>query len=157
MSKFETIHVLDSKDGPANVTWARPEWADKGSEALVAYVAGYELEIGPSAETKGKWDWLVRVTAEISETPEVLDMGTASSAAGAKRGASNPANADGRRRAKAVKPVAKVEPVAEPKDMPAENTAEKVEQAVETQMATARAKQPRRRRPKAEQPEAVAA
>jgi hypothetical protein len=163
VSAIQTIHVSD-------IDWSKPEWADKGSEALVAYAAGYELEIGPSPEKKGSWDWLCKVTAEISDTPEVLDMGTASSVSGAKRGAGNPANKDMRQRAKdRPKPQVKVAPVAEPVDMPAENAVEKVEQAVAAQMAKrkrsqkavgaemAASKSKRSRKPKAEQPEAVAA
>lgn len=93
--KIDTCHV-------DHLTWQTPEWADEGSEALVAYHAGYELEIGPSGERANKWDWLCKMTAAISEPPELVACGTAASVSGAKRGAGTAANDDMRRRAKAA-------------------------------------------------------
>jgi hypothetical protein len=92
--KIETVHVGD-------IEWSKPEWADPESQALTVITAGYELEIGPSVEQKGKWDWACRMTSQISESPELVNAGTASSASGAKRGAGTAANRDQRRRAKA--------------------------------------------------------
>jgi hypothetical protein len=137
MSKPECIQVLATKDGPANVEWKTPEWASPDSQALVAYAQGLELEIGPSAEFARKWDWACKLTAELSETPEILDSGTRSSVNGAKIAASNPANKYLRERYKnRPKPQVAKNPVADPKDMPAENAVERVEQALAAQMAT---------------------
>jgi hypothetical protein len=91
----------------AEIEWSKPEWADGDSEALVAYAQGYELEIGPSRDRASKWDWLAKVTAEISETPEVLGTGTASSESGAKRAAAIAANRDMRERKKGERKAAK--------------------------------------------------
>jgi hypothetical protein len=155
MSKPACIHV-------AQLDWAQPEYSDN-PEALGAQVNGLEFEVAPSPDQAKKFDWLVRVTAELSETPEVIDLGTASSVSGAQRGCGNAANTYQRARAK-NRPTVKIDPVVDPKEMQAENAVEKVEQALGAQMLDARAKmaepvvaKKRSRKPKAEQPEAVAA
>jgi hypothetical protein len=130
LSKPACIHV-------DQIEWAQPECSDNPA-ALGAHANGYDFEVAPSADAKGKFDWLVRVTAEISEQPEVIATGTASSVSGAKRGGGNAANADRRRRFKeapASKPNPVVDPISDPADMPAANPVEKVEQALGAEMA----------------------
>jgi hypothetical protein len=138
--RIDCIHVGD-------IPWAKPAWADDTSQALVAHANGYELEIGPNSDNPKKWDWLCKTTAEISETPEIIDSGTASSPSGAKRGAGNAANRAQRERAKAKANEPKPEPeppTVSPADQPAENAVEKVEEAVAVEMAVQKPKRTRK-------------
>lgn len=49
--------------------WRCSEWSD---DVFVAYIEGYELSVEPAASG---FTWMVRATAEISETPEIYGLG----------------------------------------------------------------------------------
>lgn len=151
--KIETIHV-------DHLTWSKPEWAEPDSEALVAHAAGYELEIGPG-KGKNEWDWACKRTRELSETPELVAMGTAKSVSGAKRGAGTAGNNDQRLRAKAKVKTEGMPEFPEPEPEPGPTGGEMLddtEKAVEQAMAAQKAATPKKRtRKPAEQPETVAA
>lgn len=130
--KIDTCHV-------DHLTWQKPEWADEDSEALIAHHAGYELEIGRSREWANKFDWSCRMTAAISETPELVDCGTAASVSGAKRGAGTAANNSMRRRAK-VAHAEKAKPEPKPEPEPEKPTGGEMLEAVEADVKKAVAK-----------------
>jgi hypothetical protein len=91
------------------IEWRRPEWADPESQALVALVEGYEFEIGPGE--RKTWDWAVKATSEVSETPEVIVAGTAKSKSGAQYSAKEQFNQHRLRewqRSRGVEPKTKV-------------------------------------------------
>src|SRR4051794_37678547 len=81
----------------AQLAWAPDEAAtpEEKGQAVVAH--GYELTVRLKLDDEGKptrrWLWTTRMTSEISETPEILDVGEAASESGAKRAAANPVNA----------------------------------------------------------------
>lgn len=68
------------------IAWQKPEWASEDSEALVASVEGFEFEIGRCPDHRRKWDWAVKATAAVSETPELIVSGSAASKSGAQYG-----------------------------------------------------------------------
>jgi len=98
--KVQTVHGH-------HLEWTQAESADSPEEQT-AYASGYELSIKPGEEKKS-WDWSVKMTAEISETPELVDTGVAKSEAGAKTGAREATNRANRERVKAQQPEAKAE------------------------------------------------
>jgi hypothetical protein len=64
------------------VEWQPSETGD--ADSFDAVENGYLMTVW---KDDGDWFWLVKVTAEISETPETIDSGKASSMTGAQRGA----------------------------------------------------------------------
>ena len=144
MAKLKTIYV-------AELQWSRPEWADDpDSEAETAEAAGYVFELAPSTERQHKFDWSVRATAAISETPDVIGSGTAASRKGAIWAAGLAANRDQKLRAKGqalVQPVSVVQPATAP-----EMTAGAMLEAVEDQVDAAVEAKPKRTRKPAEEP-----
>jgi hypothetical protein len=79
-------------------------------EGFGAIVSGYELaaarEVGDDGKPTKRWSWMVKLTAEISETPEVYATGGAASEAGAKREASRRAREAQKARIAAAKATA---------------------------------------------------
>lgn len=92
-AKVSAIHVRD-------LAW-HPAEDDSGGRELIA--EGYLLSIAPEPEGK-RWSWIVRTTAEISETPEVIDAGTAKSEKSADWQTGIAANKALKARLKAEKP-----------------------------------------------------
>lgn len=134
--EVKIVHVGD-------IEWSKPEWADDDSQALTVIASGYELEIGQNVEDPKKWDWSCRMTAEISETPELVDCGTAASVSGAKRAAGTAANNDQRRRAKAnAEARTKAQEPEEPEPQDAGEMLDGVEQQLAEAMKPAKTPEP---------------
>src|SRR4051794_26753400 len=89
MSEVKTLQEQYRSLMPAALDWMELK-DDRAGDSVVA--AGYELEISRQTDDEGKptkrWLWAVRLTSEISETPELYDAGEAASEGGAKRSAS---------------------------------------------------------------------
>jgi hypothetical protein len=79
VSKPKTIHAKD-------LDWLPDEAG--GDDAVTARAEGYQLDVSRKFDDDQKpskeWLWIVRMTAEISETPEVVDTGTAKSPNGGR-------------------------------------------------------------------------
>lgn len=72
LAKPKTVH------GP-DIDWQPAEWTDEDQQGLTAIIEGIELSV--YRENKD-WPWTVKLTSEVSETPEVVDAGTAKSQSG---------------------------------------------------------------------------
>ena len=115
----------------------RPEWAAKDSEALVADIEGYQLEIGRGVDNPRTWDWMIRTTAEVSETPEVIAAGVGKSKSGAQYACkenSNQYRLKEWQRRRGIEPKAK----AAPKPKPAPKAKPVPKMPTEAEMETAR-------------------
>lgn len=68
--------------------WQDSETGNGGAEVIVAgYLLEYAPRLGDDGEpVKDKWFWAVHSTAEVSETPELIDTGDARSIDGARYG-----------------------------------------------------------------------
>src|SRR5689334_8681212 len=86
------------------MVWTQAEWDDETAEELKTLVVtggGLELSVTPTEWIVDRdrqpkqvltWEWLVKLTSEVSETPEVVDYGVSKSLRAAQRGARGAAN-----------------------------------------------------------------
>ncbi len=91
--KPETVHLNQ-------LDWSEYDAGKPGEEAVSVIAQGYELIVGHVLDDEqkptGAWSWVLRSTSQVSESPDVIDLGEARSMSGGQIAAKEALNRERR-------------------------------------------------------------